>query len=547
MVAAMRDVLVRLVSPALLASIAIGCSGGDAPKAWNSLSTCLAGSAAQGDLPKRLKQLRLNQLNNSDAVSKDAWPARCSSYANDLYKASDDYPLLKRKLQEKFACVEEKASCAVSNNEAFISATTELWETAKNAGLNAEPATGVPAPAAAAEPGFNAQNWKSFADQPLNVVGPRKSADGRVRLLLRVVSAEGPGTGKPTACEFVPPALDKVKCSAAHKDVPDLPLHTVDLAESASGTYVTGLTETGLVAYDFETGTKSVVRGTGTMVQDGVAVEGGTGDNASAFLAVAIKDGKPGKDLKLPVKVPRNKPVVVGDQIVWLEQADAGNDLVADTVAGAALKPAVTIKGAFNGPFHTCQANGHLAVATWERSASQPGAKATVGADKTQFAVSDYKDGTWSKVGEATLPFERLAESELACTKSGTSMTWATRVDGNITISRLDCAAGSCKVDSAKLTGFDSKWFWAVAPMGDKVLLMWRSSLGDTRLRVAPLAALDKTKDTLLFDTQDFGGPSVPDASVLVTDGGALLMFKSDKPVALSVGADGAPKLVTKI
>ncbi len=45
---------------------------------------------------------------------------------------------------------------------------------------------------------------------------------------------------------------------------------------------------------------------------------------------------------------------------------------------------------------------------------------------------------------------------------------------------------------------------------------MWRSSLGETRLRVAPLAALPTTKDVIVFDAPDFGGPNAAN-SVLYT------------------------------
>src|SRR5688500_14493803 len=107
--------------------VALGCSNEEAPKAWNALSTCLAGSAAQAPLAQRVKQLRLIQLASADPTAgKDAWPGRCSAHANELYNAisgSGETTMLKRKLRERFNCADDKASCALTNADGLINAT----------------------------------------------------------------------------------------------------------------------------------------------------------------------------------------------------------------------------------------------------------------------------------------------------------------------------------------------------------------------------------------------------------------------------------------
>ena len=87
------------------------------------------------------------------------------------------------------------------------------------------------------------------------------------------------------------------------------------------------------------------------------------------------------------------------------------------------------------------------------------------------------------------------------------------------------------------MPGIESKWWWAVGPLGDKLLVMWRSSLGETRLRLAPLAALPTTKDIIVFDAPDFGGPNAGELSTLYTNDDALLIFRGEKPVAVHVVA----------
>src|SRR5262245_22754522 len=94
-----RSVMVLVVSAAAAAALA-GCSTGDAPKSWNELSTCLAGSAATADLTKRLDAVRRIQLNFDETKpGPTSWPARCAAPANSLFEAvasAREYALLKR-------------------------------------------------------------------------------------------------------------------------------------------------------------------------------------------------------------------------------------------------------------------------------------------------------------------------------------------------------------------------------------------------------------------------------------------------------------------
>jgi hypothetical protein len=522
-------------------AVGAGCSsGGDPQKSWNELSSCIAGKAAAAELPERIKTIRQMQLAVSPS-SKDAWPARCAEYANALNQSisnSGSTAILKRKLAAKLGCNDEKTSCKLAGDSSLISTATELWEAAKAAELKTEPALNITTPVAAPEPALNAQSFKTFSKAPMKVVGPELKPDGSALLLLKAEA----GRGRPTACEFSP-GFEKVTCKEANGQMPELPLQNVMLARSPRGVFASALGEEGLVAYDLSSGVKSEVRGTeGKLVADGVAVEGGTGDGS--FVAVTLKAGKASPDVKLPVKVPLNKPIVAGDQIVWLEQVDGGVEFVAKSLAGGRLRDAGQVKGPFSGPFHVCEADGMLAVATFERHAGQHGAKATAGSDKTQFALTQFRDGAWTKALAATLPFSRVIDSEIVCTKNGVALSWAHRAADGLEVARLDCTLDACTETKSKLADVDSKFWFAAVPIADKVLVAWRSGLGEARYRVAPIGALATTTDRLLFDAQDFGGPNAIDASEYASGDAALLLFKNDRPVAVRFGADGSARVV---
>lgn len=532
----------RYVAVFALALGASGCESGDASKSWSELATCLAGNSAQAELPKRLSTLRLTQLNGAEAsATKEGWPNRCAPHANALHAAlpsSGSGSVLRRTLSSKLGCADDKASCAFPTDSTLISVTTELWEGAKGAQLKTEPAASVKAPTPLPEPAITAANWKSFAAEPMSVIGPRLNPDGSVVLLL----AKRGGRARPTLCT-VPASFDGIECATAEK-VPEIPLQTAELALSERGLQMAAVAETGLVAYDLATGAQSEVRGTqGQLVQSGLAVEGGTGDDA-ALVAVPMTAGKAGKEVKLPVKVPLQKPVAIRDRVVWIEEAEGGAELVVKSVGGGRVKDLATLKGPFSGPFHSCTSGDLLAVGNWERHAGQHGAKATIGKDKTAFALAIESGGEWSKAHSVELPFERLVESELVCTGAGASMAFSHRNAGVIEVSRVDCTKDACKLSSVKLPGLDSKWWWTVTPVGDKVLLAYRGGLGETRLRVAPLSELASAKDTLLFDAVDFGGPGAGEVKVFAGKDAAFLLWKGERPVAMRIGADGSAKLL---
>jgi hypothetical protein len=531
------------LSLVLLGLSASACSSDDAQKSWNALSTCLAGSFATSPLAARTTQLRLIELANSGpAGAKDAWPKRCAGYADDLYAAlgtASETALLKTKLHERMACGDTKGTCSPPSDSSLVSVATELWEVAASSGLKTEAASGVPTPTVAPAPLIDAKAWKSFSDKPMRMVGPLLTPDGRAILLLKAAD----GKTRPRGCEFLA-GLSKVSCFDGHADVPELPAQTVDLVSDAQSVYTAGLTEKGLTAFDLKTGKQSDVRGLGPLhfVHDGLAVE--HGDKNEGFQVELISNGKASKPTPLKIASPIGDPLALGNQVVFLEQAEGGAELVVKTLAGARLKDVSTQKGAFSGAIHSCRRDSSLALAAFGARAGVHGAKATAGDGKTQVTVSLFLGGAWGKPAEATIPFERGIESDLVCSKAGASLAYGQVVDGAIQVGRLDCTTAGCKTTDVKLPGIESKWWWAVGPLGDKTLVMWRSSLGETRMRVAPLAALPTAKDIVVFDAPDFGGPNASELTPVYADDAALLIFHDEKPVALQVTAEGSVRVL---
>lgn len=570
-----RALSTGMISLGLVSVAALGCDSGEAPKAWSTFAACLAGPSASSPLLERAQKIRQFQLANPNPnAPKDTWPKRCSGSADDLYASLDKSGktgLLKRKLTERLSCKEQKGSCSVPADATLLSITTELWESAKGAGLELQPVQGVQAPAAAPPPVVDSKGWKSFSQKPLKLSGPVLTSDGRVVVVLKAAE----GRTRPVGCEFSS-GFDKVRCLPENSKVPELPPQSIDVVSDSKGVYAAGLTDNGLVAYDLATGDTSPVGGrTGRLVREGAVVERAAKEDISGggapsmpttkaqaqALSKSLKKSKEApkedgyvvrelngkgatKDVPLKIPQPVGDPLAIGKHIAFLTPKEGGTNLVVLSVAGGRPSAPKTLEGNFSGTIHTCQRGDDVAVAVYGGRKDQGRAKPTSGEDKTTVAVALFQKGAWSKPLEATIPFDRATESELVCTANGASLTWAKKTDDGATVGRIDCAPTECASSEAKIAAIDSIYFWATGPIGAKTLLMYRGTLGETRLRVAELSGLAAAKETILFDAPDFGGPSTGELLPVLTDQAALLIFRGEQPVALRVGADGAASIV---
>jgi hypothetical protein len=263
------------------------------------------------------------------------------------------------------------------------------------------------------------------------------------------------------------------------------------------------------------------------------------------YVVRELSNNRASKDVPLKIPQPVGDPLTIGKHIVFLTPKEGGTNLVVMSVAGGRPTAPKTLEGNFNGTIHTCRRGDDIAVAVHGGRKDQGRATATGGEGKTALTVTLLRKGVWTKPAETTFPFDRATESELVCTENGASLTWAKKGDGGAIVGRIDCSGDGCATSEVKIGAIDAIYFWTTGPIGTKTLFMYRGTLGETRLRVAPMADLANAKDTILFDAPDFGGPSTGELLPVLTDQAALLIFRGEQPVALRVGADGGASIVS--
>jgi hypothetical protein len=484
----------------------------------------------------------LLQLSNPGATGKpDTWPGRCATYANTLYTSLDKsgkQASLKRSLQSKWGCSDDKPTCVV-NQETLPALLGELADGAKAAELKVVPVTTDAAPPPSVKLSLTANEWKPVQTQAAQLVGPELTSAGEVHFLLK---STGERT-RPTACRFST-KNQSLNCASSSDKVPTLPPQSIQLVSHPTELVAAGLTEKGLTGFDLTTGDVVAVNGlAGDMHSDGLAVERGEGDKG--FVAIAIAKNKASKPIPIKSKGTMTQPKSLGTEVLWLEPGEASTTLVIRALKGNKLTDVASVSGVFNGTLHTCALGNTAAVGVWAGHEGQRGAKPTSGKDQSLVTIAFRGDSGWSKAFEAKLPFRRTIESELVCDTTSASMAWAEPVEGGVKVGQLTCDLNGCKTTESTLTGIDSRWWWAVGPVGDRVLVMWRASLGEARMRLAPLAELPQTKDVVLFDDQEYGGPKAGEAVPVFSRDGAFLLFKAEQPVALSIAKEGTVKVLS--
>lgn len=530
------------LSLAISVSGALGCTESGAGKAWSSLSYCVLGQGATLAPAEQLKALRAIQLSNPNSDGKaDAWPGQCSVYANQLYQAlesSGKQAVLKRTMQSKFGCSDAKPTC-VLNSDTVGRLVGEVAEGAKAAELKLEPAPAVKAPEVSVQVALSAQDWQPMTKPAMQLVGPEVLPSGDVKWLLKSTGERM----RPTGCVFSA-SSKQIECVASNEKVPPLPPQSIQLVSDDKETVAAGLTEQGQAAFNLKTGDAVTAKGlAGNLVADGLSVERGEGDKG--FVAIPITKGKAGKPIELKSKAVITQPQSIGSQIFWLEPGEGSTTFVAKTLKNNKLGDAATLTGAFAGPFHVCRSAGLTAVATWGLHQGQRGAKPSAGSDGTQVTVTLLSEGGWSKPIETKIPFRRAIDSELVCADATAKLAWAEPIEGGVKLGVLTCDKGGCKTTEEQLPGVDSRWWWAVGPVGDKLLVMWRASLGEARMRLGVMGQLAQAKDVVLFDDPDHGGPKAGEATSVFTKDAALLLFKLEPPVAMSIAADGSARILT--
>jgi len=133
----------------------------------------------------------------------------------------------------------------------------------------------------------------------------------------------------------------------------------------------------------------------------------------------------------------------------------------------------------------------------------------------------------------------QLPKQTLACDANAGVVSWR-EADGSLQrIHQLRCTASGCKHESVALRGLDVRAWWLVAQLGDKTLIVWRTSAGALRMRLAPLTELPGASDTIVMDNHDHGGPKTNDLEAFVGRRAVVFLFRDRGAHGLRIDADG--------
>jgi len=269
----------------------------------------------------------------------------------------------------------------------------------------------------------------------------------------------------------------------------------------------------------------------------------------------------PAPDVRVPLPKDLSAgPVLVFDEVVWVERASDGvQHLVARHVAerperdeplgprteigplgsldaeveleGCRTAEAlvVLVRGAPKG-FHTDAAVAFRTADGWHTT--------------VQVAVGSDSLGLTCYGPTASLSFvDTLGEEPLA---EGSAP--GSPIVGRYAIDRTQCTSAGCTHQRSvvRLERFSRPSRYVLADLGRSVAVLWRSPLGDVRLRLGALETIDSAGDRTLFDDERHGGFAweLARGTVFARAGRAVLLAKTspeagDLTYALRLDASG--------
>jgi hypothetical protein len=255
--------------------------------------------------------------------------------------------------------------------------------------------------------------------------------------------------------------------------------------------------------------------------RDGTAVvlSADARDSSPALFWIA-EDG-PGEPLRVPSPSGATQmlagPQLCFDELVWAAAPEQGAPQLftlrldpQQTELGAPLRVGPTGPLGADLALEACRTESMLAVLARGRAEGY----------STRVALAFRDERGWSEPEQATVPSDWFG---LTCHARTASLSWidaqheqrldpGTRpgspVRGTYRVHRIRCHAGGCRHQHAELelTRHSRASRYVVGDLGEAVMVLWRSPLGDVRARVAPLDRLAEAPDAALFDDEQHGG-----------------------------------------
>ncbi len=533
---------------ALTSILASGCSD-EAPKHWAQLQRCLIGKPlAEGEsIYTRLRGVQLAESLESTGTNQD-WPQRCTPYATGLYESLPDSgkpSMIKRSLAEQLGCKEQ---CSFPDTGPPLPSADKLWEAATRAELGDVEIPATPAPRAPAK-SLGAEEWPVLSSA--SVIDEKWSSDGTLWLLLK----GGKGL---SWCSL---RAATAKCSSvqgAPKFREDAPLNFARDANqpilagalfsegeglSRSGFLLTSgkpvelFGEAGHEAYD----------GVGFAQKESTTDERPSPDQppeTPEFEIQRLGRGSPQSKATLQLSARVRGPEIVDGWFVYVERDRAQQtQFVAKPlgekgpVFGAGE---VKYPGSFPGPFQVCRSKPGAAIGAYVPPIRLLGKKAS---GRNPISVMLLEGHTWHAPVSYEAPKQVGQFSNFRCGAGWGGFSWLEQQDKKISVTQLVCKSSGCKPQSVTWSQPDLKHALLLGYVQELVLVLYESTAGDVRGRLAKLAQLPEAKPFLAFESPDFGGVEMGKPTLVEGDQTYLLLQGEVLRAALFNG-DGAPQPV---
>ncbi|HEY6722610.1 MAG TPA: hypothetical protein VI197_01225 [Polyangiaceae bacterium] len=491
-------------------ALGTGCAS-DAPKHWKQLEQCLIGEplAADENVFVRLRGIQLAESLDATGGPQD-WPARCAQHATQLHASlSDDGKagMIKRALAEQLGC---EGACAFPQASHPLPAADKLWEAVARAELSQveAPNTQKPKPPAKS---LTAGEWQPITSGKL--LDQKWSAQGDLWLLVEADSRMSWCAVKGTSAK-----CEEIKGAPKfHADAPrgfardsSQPILVGGVFSETSGLSRAGfaLKQHAPAAVFGEPG-QEAFQGFG-FAQKQAATEEPSPDvppPAPQFELARVVGGKPEAKASLELSARVRGPEVVDDWFVYVDRdADQKTVFRAKRLAqsgGLLSADSIEHPGEFPGPFHVCRSNPGAAIGSYVEPVRQLGKPAS---GKAQIGVVLLEGKAWHAPVMHEIPSQVGQFSDWRCGAGWGGISWLEQQNQQLTVTELVCKHSGCKAGKVTWTQPDLKNALALGYTHERAVLVYESSAGDVRTRIAKLDELPTTQSRLAFESEEFGG-----------------------------------------
>ncbi len=516
-----------------------------AAEALSAASVCLLGEAPGEETEANRRLRRVAIAASLDRVAGASWPSRCEPYVDGLRGALADLAQRHKRACAEAPCDPQRLSLLGQLREEAAHAA-ELSERGHSALFDADRllalsrAIGLPAVAA--------PSWAAAAPAPAALIDPRQMTPLYVGDYLRVLT--DPAGDDTLDLLFYEQEARYALCGVA---LADATARCRNLSEAIpvglAGELLAG--EPGAPAriyaqgfegnqwthalFDVQSGRRvATVRDRpagGFVWRDGTLARVGFEPSLST-LALIRQRGESGEGEAVPVEPggePSFGPRLVWDELVWALPADAGRHRLFARRAQSGGEPlgplhelGETLPVGRAPEFDVCRSDRALTLMFGHRERDSALVTLFVRGDRGWHEPIHVKVGAGifglTCRGEgATLSWVRAIHEEPAPDDWSPSLPEAatTRSDGDrapvrgrYAVHRMRCNADGCQharsVVSLHRYALNSRY--VAGDLGDATVVLWRSALGDIRMRLAPLQALPEAPEVTLFDDVEHDG-----------------------------------------